>query len=786
MAVETVRALTPEIPGKGSMVSALPTSDAPNPKPRPRFLYCALFLGICSLLVAYLHQGSHSPFITCGQPDLGKTQNPSYAYSYYYNGDLLHKENFYPMELVEGFKNGTPGEPGGKLTFAKRRVYYSFLGNLFTPFLNLNFAFKFLNLLLVFVTALLVLRFSEQVFESRRIGLLAALLFLLSSPATVFVGDLSPHILSLAFYILFANLLLPYWNGIHSTARLLGLMALFGIWALTYSNVFYALLVFGVACVRRRRWHDGALLTAAIFGSSLLQEKIVESFGVSFAIAKEMFVLKWSFKDQLAVLTNDGIGTYFHVLVQAALDYILGDNPIVVIIGLMGLAAYRGRYRLLLLALCAAPLVATLPFFRAAGARGYIASSLLLLLYPTCAALLARLWVAHPFSNSERRAAFYVFLGFSIACWFFTTRWNALFVTGLTGLVVVAMSATMLGPLRSRSIRHLLAGTCLASALLTQGWWNYAHYDLRPVPANSFIYGLLRQVGSPTDEFQHRDIPFYFRSHFLPYSSDVESVPRSLGGTKSWSEFVEALPQEEATQIFPKQHLQPSLLLQNPEQLLGSLFQQSLMLLLTIIALLLLTPSRGTGMLSAAILVGLFVASTFYGSSDAKRDDATFLLDQLIVLQGDQELRGEVEISPEFVAALQAATASGTVTDVDIFFKMSKLKRAEGVTLQLFTAEVDRQFQRPVPRLPIISTIPAAEFLELLEIHERRIPFSLKVIGPSERRSVYIGSWMRAELLTKRRGELLLPDGSQKALEFFPAIEIRGRTPTNEAPLVGL
>ncbi|MCB0322245.1 MAG: hypothetical protein KDD69_01695 [Bdellovibrionales bacterium] len=739
---------------------------------------------IGALLVSCLHQGSFSPFITCGQPDLGKSDNPSYGYSYYYNGDLLHKENFYPMELVDGFKVGNPGSPGSKLTFAKRRMYYSFLGALLTLGLDTNAAFKLLNFVLLVTATVLVHRFTIRVFAHRAAGAIAAALFLISSPATVFVGDLSPHLLSLVFYAAWCNYALSYRDGKQSWKQVLGLSAFFGLWSLTYSSAFFGLLGFLFVGLAAKQFLHVGLVAGSVFGAAYIQEKITLSFGVKFRAAKEALLLLDSLRLQFQQLLATP-GDYAYELTRSTLDYILADNPVLVLVGVMGLTLYRGQYRWLLLVLTAAPLAATVPFWKTAGARGYIASALLLVLIPAAASFLTHLINRQPTNARDAGRVLGIFLLSITLFSIFNIAWNSIFLAVFSGISVAALLCLVRAKGSNAAIARTLGICALIGTVGTQVWWNYGHYDSRPVAANSFIYGMLRQVGSRLKLRDTRNIPFNFTTEYFSYSDDIEGVPRSLGGTRDWSEFVEGVPAAESRMVLPEQRMSVAAILNDTERLRGTLYQQSLMVLLTLAALYLLLP---TGPLRTAAVSGfvlLFVSSTLWGSSRGLRKEAKFALDQLLIVEGGQKLQGEIELSRAFVDRLAAAAARGDISDIDVYIKMSKIKRAEKVDLMFFDREISAEQVRNV-NMPLILTLPVEDFLERVRDGKYTIPFSVELLGYGERSYVYVGSWLRNEGLTKRRAVLLNPDGSEAPLEWFPAIEIRGRNTESAYTIIGI
>ncbi|MCB0322247.1 MAG: hypothetical protein KDD69_01705 [Bdellovibrionales bacterium] len=757
-----------------------------------RWLYAAVSgLALFAVLLWGSLQGSDSAFITCNRSDLSSPNNPAYGYSYYYSGDLLHKENFYPFRIMESFKRGSPGPQGAKLSFAELRVFYSFLANQFTWLLESHFAFQLLNLLCLLSATMLVVRTATRVSENAWTGVIAGLLLLLTSPMTVFVGDISPHLMAFTFAAAWLYLMLDLVDDKWSGKALLGRYSLLSCWALTYSTAVAGALIFSLVAVVRRRWLHAILPPVVVIATIIAYERVVNLFGVTFPAKIELLYLQESLAIAWGLLQTSPATFAYHAVRELG-NFLLVDNPVLVLVGCTGLLLYRGPYRSLLWLFVTIPIAIAYPFLFRADARGYISSALILPLVVTAAAVLQRGFSNLRFSTTEIRWCALAWVMMSGLFLLYSLPWNFAYVAALGG----APLALLLLAARTRKYsKASFAALALLVVTSSQCWWVFGHLAERPFPSHSFILG---QLVAQHDLYGQPKASVAFSHHttFLPLTQDVESLPRSLGGTSDWQHFVEPHRKDVAlTTFFPSERFTHQRLLDEPTLLLCAIGYQALPVALTLLAAWSLLPQTRLRFAVLTLLTASFVATLIWGERHAQNKSEVFLLDQLITLRGGESIEGEIAVSPRFIDTLEQFIRQGEIQSVEILLKSSKLKHGT-FHLRFFGQEFEPlssdKYVDDGIRFPRRLRLTPEEFLGEIRRSNRRMSFTAALDGEPNAK-VYIGSWMRndrfgdrtARRVRPRIGEPKQPSAEENE-EWFPAIEVRGVNKSGANILYGL
>lgn len=735
---------------------------------------------LMAIAITYFSQGSNSALITSNRSDLGSVTNPSYGYSYYYDHDLIHKENLYPFKLMDGIKEGRPGEPGAKMSFADKRILYSFAANFFTFFFNARFSFQLLNFLLILLSGFSVYKISRRLFPDQATAYLSVFTLFLSAPITFFAGDLSPHLMSFTFYAVWSYLLIDCWNGTDSKKHLLGMYALLAAWALMYSSVFYAALALMFVAAYRKRWLHILLPPLVTIGSAKLQDQIYFSFGIRFPADIEMDYLQESLGILLNIFIDKPYEFFFHTF-REFFNFLIADNPVFIVFAITALFLYSAKYRPLIYVLMLCPIAAAYPFLARAGARGYIVSMLIIPLIPLACNLVINLLRGEKFASSKKRLALLVYLLFSLIFFSFSIKYNFYFVALFCSIPLLAILCS--GPSK---LARLVTVVSFLVIFGTQFWWNFSHHFNRPYASHAFIYGPLfydhNLYGTP-----HARVPFSFETKFIPLTEDLPGIPKSLGGDMNWSEFVEG---EDVIirSAFVSKRKNITSIIREPSYIIDTLFYQSLMLSLLLIMIFSFSANRRTTFILGASVLILFSLASLAGSEKALKKKELFLLDQLITLRGGQTLSGEIELSKTFISKVKSLAKNGEITQIDMLLKMSKLRNAS-MSLKFFNRKFPALYKNKYTLnnidFPMLYSTPVDDFLRLVEEYKGKLPFSVSVYGDAKSK-LYIGSWLRRELVPNRAIKMETEKLEDLELDWYPCIEIRGRSESGANIIFGI
>lgn len=351
-----------------------PSRTGAPPRQPPRTGRAARFatasIAILALLTWWCYGGSRSPSMRLTLPEGTRAANVIAGETSLYNGDFFLNENLVALKQLDLLK-GNGESLAGKITVEDPHVGYAVLGNLFTVGLSAPYALWVFNLLLYGLCTWLVMRLTDALFGDRAKSQLAAALFVLSIAATVHVGDLSPHLLAIAFAYLWALLLvrIELEERPFTGPTLFGLSALLGAWSLVSTTSAFGLVTLAIFLFKRRNSLAVVLPALAWYALPQLQHIVFSHLGSALPAGAD------------ASLAWQGLEKHWHNLAADPLSYgcflavelgnsLLNDNPPNVLIGVLGLIVLRHRAKWLLWACFLAPTAVGLVMLPTTGARG--------------------------------------------------------------------------------------------------------------------------------------------------------------------------------------------------------------------------------------------------------------------------------------------------------------------------------------------------------------------------------------------------------------------------------
>ena len=675
-----------------------------------------LLIGVISLSTAVYYQGSNSPWVKFGVPFNNMYfNNPIYGYNIVYNGDFHHKENLYPfrqMDMLKGYEVFSP-------IFTDKRIFYAFVGNILTLFFSSYYALLFLNFILFFLSAVLLYRFTEALFECKYKSFLASFLLSISIMGVTHLGDTSPHIMAVFFYYLWALLLLKIINRDQtiSIKENMGLLAILCLWSLTYPGSFYGLIIYMLVLIKQRKYIYLVLPILVFYIVPSLQIGIISSLqsvsihGGITQIANEPGMVETSLAQNMfyqhiqRLLTSPVI--YLQDLLFALIDLLFIDNPIYVLISAVGIFFLSTRQRWYLSFLLFVPILASLFFFMQSASRGYMAAGATIVVFAV---------TAH-----------------------FVVEWAKILQNKLGAWAVVVLLMLILG---------------------LQVSWAHASAFKVMLPAYAYAFG-------PSQTVDTVNMP-----RFVRYTGNLDDTPKLVYGTGTVNKYLDVQTDAGKQPVFASERRDllsgyrsgRTKFLNNFRQtfieLLIGLYVQSLMVLLILIILFIFLkePLRNY----ALALFSFLILATLLFSSSTGLDKSSYInIDRTIALATGEALRGEIHLSEAFVQLLKQTGEGHKVTlflnylgtDNSGFSIYNATSRDPGNDSKFINMDLE-------------------EFLSLLNEHNNVVAFSI-FAGETKGSAALISSWQKNRSAEGRHIEKVDATGNSEILEWFPNFEIR-------------
>jgi hypothetical protein len=343
--------------------------------------FAPVTIAILVLLTWWCCGSSRSPSMRLTLPGGTHAANTIAGQTVLYNGDFCPNESLVALEHLDLLK-GIRATFGRKLAGDDPHIGYAVLGNLFTVGLSSIYGLWFFNLVLYGFCTWLVATLTDELFNDRTKSLFAAALFVPSIAATMHVGDLSPHLLAIAFsYLLTVTLVrLDVANGPITGRLVFGLSALVGAWSVVSTTAVFGLAILAIFLVKRQKSVAVALPALAWYAIPQIQHVLFAHFGVSLPLGGQGELAWQGLQKHWLNFSTDPAGYCGFLGVQLA-NYLADDNPFNVLIALLGLAVLRHRTKWLLCVCLLAPLVVSLVWLPTTAARGCVVAGNTIVLF---------------------------------------------------------------------------------------------------------------------------------------------------------------------------------------------------------------------------------------------------------------------------------------------------------------------------------------------------------------------------------------------------------------------
>lgn len=570
--------------------------QAPPPMPVPerrmvRWRRASAFgLFLACLATWWCYGGSRSAALRMALPGGINGANPVTAELCLLHGDFHRAENLEPLRQL-GLIKGNHSQPTQSVTIHDPHLAYAVLGNLFTIALNAYEAFWSANLALYLGCALLVARTARALFDDWAKAQLAAALFVLSIAGTVQVGNLSPHLLGIAFYFLWTHLLLRIDVGDRPIewGQTIGLSALLGVWTLADSSALFGLVVYVLYLLKREKLIQVALPVAAWYALPQLQRLVAIKFGCEWPAEVAAAAFWQALEIHWKHLSHAPLNYLGYLTVELG-NYLFNDNPLDVVIGVVVLLVLRHRAKWLLWTCYLVPIAVCFLGFTTTTARGSIVAGNAIVLLPI---------VAHCVIDVSRQ------------------------IRREFGFKMAAMPIV------------LIIGLQAAWGHATQFGWLY--------PVNAFATGLFKNSGA------------LLETEFVPMSGPAVERPTAVGGDVPATGYLGLPADFGKLCVVPERRLAPykdhwaglpameaSLAIQGP------------VLACLILASCFLVRVR-RNLLVMPLAVGCISGAQLCGAVAGTELETARLFDDRIAIKEDEKLTAQIQLSNEFRRELEAA-----------------------------------------------------------------------------------------------------------------------------------
>ena len=297
-----------------------------------------------TLLSAYT-TGSNAPVARFAMPSiLWRTDNPAPGYNVIWQGDFMNIENLHAFTQSEALQGIHKHHQS---LFTDKRIFYAFMALPFQSVLGDFYSFRLLNVLLFCATAVILYLFTWRLYGDRLSAVLTAILYTLSMPATATIGSYSAHIGSVFFFCLWAFLMLRLVDEEEppDTTTVIGLSCVLGLWSLTYGTWTAGALIFAGLLASKRLYFKALIPLAVGVAAGRAQFAVMSAAGFGSAQDAEIQILSTALGWHLKGLASLDTG-YFISILEFAFDILFVDNPLIVVLGLIGLVSLRNRARL--------------------------------------------------------------------------------------------------------------------------------------------------------------------------------------------------------------------------------------------------------------------------------------------------------------------------------------------------------------------------------------------------------------------------------------------------------
>jgi hypothetical protein len=361
-----------ESPQISALFEKVRLASDPTPEPSLRKkspLPAAIGIGILCTLAWWCFGGLRSGALRATLPGGSQAANSAIGDACLYRGDFYPNSGIETLRQLHILKTGVNDVAGPGL--ASRGIAFAVLANWFTVAFDSYYAPLALNLVLCWMCAWLVARTTGVLFGDRAKSLFAATCFSLSIVATSSVGESGPRLLGLCFCYLWTMLLVSKdaedaplgWRGA------IGLAALMGLWSLVDISSLAGLVVYAAFAVKRRKLGPVLLATVCWVLLPIVQELVWRRLGFAVEPNVEFARISAALQQHGSRLAEDPLG-YLGLLAIECANLIFDENPLIVVVGLLGVGLVAHKSRWLLRVCLLAPILVQLVLLPTTQSRG--------------------------------------------------------------------------------------------------------------------------------------------------------------------------------------------------------------------------------------------------------------------------------------------------------------------------------------------------------------------------------------------------------------------------------
>ncbi|HEV8002985.1 MAG TPA: hypothetical protein VGP63_24075 [Planctomycetaceae bacterium] len=351
-----------ESPQISALFEKVRLTGEPPAEPAPRRsspLPAAIGIGLLCAVTWWCFGGLRSGALRASLPGGCHAANSVIGDTCLYRGDFYPSSGVHWLRQLEALKDSSNGTGGTAL--AARGIVFAVFANSFTAAFDSYYAPLAFNLVLCWLCAWFVARTTGVLFRDRAKLIFAAICFSVSIVATSSAGEIGPRLLGICFCYLWTLLLVTRdaddspigWRAT------IGLAAFLGLWSLVDLSSLAGLVIYAAFTFKRRK--PGAFVLAAACWClvPLAQELVWRRLGLRVEANTDLTRILAALELHGSRFVADPLG-YLGFLTIECGNLLFDENPLTVVIGLVGLGLISNKSKGLLRVCFFAPILVQL------------------------------------------------------------------------------------------------------------------------------------------------------------------------------------------------------------------------------------------------------------------------------------------------------------------------------------------------------------------------------------------------------------------------------------------
>jgi hypothetical protein len=360
---------SPQISALFEKVRLAADPPAPSAPRKKSLLPAAIGIGILCTVAWWCFGGLRSGSLRATLPGGSQAASPAIGDTCLYRGDFYPSAGIQTLRQLDVIKSGANSVSGPGL--AARGIAFAVLANWFTVAFDAYYAPLALNLVLCWLCAWFVVRTTGVLFRDRAKSIFAAISFSLSIVATSFVGAIGPPLLGLCCCYLWTLLLVAKDadDAPLGGRGAIGMAAFLGLWSLVDISSLAGLVVYAAFSLKRRKLGPVVLAALCWVLVPLVQELIWRRLGFAVDPNGDLTRIGIALQQQGSRLAADPL-RYLGFLTVELGNLIFDENPLIVVICLLGIGLVPHKSKWLLCVCFFAPILVQLVLLPTAPGRG--------------------------------------------------------------------------------------------------------------------------------------------------------------------------------------------------------------------------------------------------------------------------------------------------------------------------------------------------------------------------------------------------------------------------------